>query len=143
MVYLRYGFYSSTFTKSSTINLWQDPKYATPSLIVRELRKIGIINSTEEKALGITSDNKLDFSTHLTSITKTANIKLNSLTKVQKYMTPEQKVSFTSSFIKSQFNYCPLIWMFCSKKALYRLNNLHVGPCALCIKIMSLTLLHF
>ena len=45
-------------------------------------------NSKEEKVLGITIDSKLDFM-HLTSITKKANIKLNVLTRVQKYMTPE------------------------------------------------------
>ena len=27
-----------------------------------------------------------------------------------------------SSFIKSQFNYCPLIWMFCSRTSM---NNIH------------------
>ena len=83
---------------------------------------VTIKNSKEEKFL---ADNKLDFSSHLTSITKKANIKLNNLTGVQKYMILEQKNFLTSSFIKSQFNYCHLIWMFCLRKALYRLNNLH------------------
>ena len=30
-----------------------------------------------------------------------------------------------SSFIKSQFSYCPLIWMFCSKTSMNKLNNIH------------------
>ena len=46
-------------------------------------------NSKEEKLLGINFDNTINFSTHLISITKKANIKLNPLTRVQKYMTPE------------------------------------------------------
>ena len=50
-----------------------------------------IKNRKEEKALKITVNSKLDFSTHPTSITKKANIKLNRFTRVQKYMTPEQK----------------------------------------------------
>ena len=29
------------------------------------------------------------------------------------------------SFIKSQFSYCPLIWMFCSKTSMNKLNNIH------------------
>ena len=86
--------------------------------------KVTIKNSKDEKVLGITVDNKVDLSLHLNSITKKANRKLNNLTRVQKYMTPEQKI-LTSSFIKSQFSYCPLIWMFCLKKALLRLNNIH------------------
>ena len=47
------------------------------------------------------------------------------LFQVQKYVAPEQKTLLTLSFIKYQFNYCRLIWMFCSKKALYRLKNMH------------------
>ena len=45
-------------------------------------------NSKDEQVQRTTFDNKLDFSTHLTSIAKTVNIKLNALTRVQKYMTP-------------------------------------------------------
>ena len=70
-------------------------------------------DSKKEKILGIIFDNKLDFSLHLTSITKKTNIKLNNLTRVQKYIILEQKAFLTSSFLKSKFNYCPLIWMFC------------------------------
>ena len=51
-------------------------------------------------------------------------MELNALTKVQKYMTPEQK-TLTSSFTEFQSNCCSLIWIFCSKKALRRLNNKH------------------
>ena len=82
-------------------------------------------NGKEKNALGITFDSKLDFSMHLTNITKKVNIKLNALTRVQKYMTSEQKTFLTSSLIKSQFNYCPLISMFFIQRKLCRLNNLH------------------
>ena len=40
-------------------------------------------------------------------------------------MALEQNTSLTSFFIKSQFNYCPLICMFCLKKSLHRLNKIH------------------
>lgn len=55
------------------------------------LDNVTIENSKEEKINRITFDNKLDFPTHLTSITKKTNIKLNILTRVQKYMTPKKK----------------------------------------------------
>ena len=48
-------------------------------------------NSKLEKVLGVTIDNKLNFATHLSNITKNANIEFNALTKVQKYMTTDQK----------------------------------------------------
>ena len=82
-------------------------------------------NSKQEKVLGITFDNKLDFSSHLTSITKRlTNIKLNSLTRTQKCMTPGQKVLLTSFFIKSH-HYCFLIWISCLKKAPHGLKSIY------------------
>ena len=46
------------------------------------------------KVVGITYDNKLDFSTQLPSITKKANIKLKTLTRVQKYITQSKRSSY-------------------------------------------------
>ena len=48
-------------------------------------------NSKQEKVIGVTIDNKLIFATHLSNITKNANIKFNALTTIQKYMTTDQK----------------------------------------------------
>ena len=39
-------------------------------------------------------------------------------------MGSEQNKSIISSFIKSQFSYCPLIWMFCSRNSMNKLNNI-------------------
>ena len=80
-------------------------------------------NSKQEKVLGVTIENKLNFATHLLNITKNANIKFNALTRVQKYMTIDKKRIF-SSFIKSQFTYCPLIRMFCTKHSIGRINSI-------------------
>ena len=66
-----------------------------------ESKKVAIENSKEEEVLGVTFDNKLEFYSYLTSINKKANIKLNNLTRVQKYMAPELKTVLTFSFIKS------------------------------------------
>ena len=81
-------------------------------------------NSKQEKLLGATIDNKLNFSTHLLNIAKNANIKFNALTRVQKYMTTDKETRIFSSFIKSQFTYCPLIWMFCIKHSIGRINSI-------------------
>ena len=48
-------------------------------------------NSKQEKVLGITIDNKLNFGLRLSNITKNAKIKFNALKRVQKYMTAYQK----------------------------------------------------
>ena len=88
-------------------------------------------------------DNKLYVSSHLTGITKKANIKLNNLTRAQKYITPEQNTFIKFSFVKSQFNYCSLIWLFCIWKALSRLNNIHERSLRRVHEIVSQTLLRF
>ena len=84
-----------------------------------------LINSKQEKVLGVTIGNKLNFATHLLNITENANIKFNALTRVQKYMTTDQKKRIFSSFIKSQFTHCPLIWMFYTKHSIGRINSIH------------------
>ena len=43
-------------------------------------------DSKQGKVLGVTIDNKLNFATHPSNITKNSNIKFNALTRVQKYM---------------------------------------------------------
>ena len=82
-------------------------------------------NSNQEKVLGVTTDNKLNFAKNLLNIAKNANIKFNALTRVQKYVTTDKKKRIFSSFIKSQFTYSPLIWMFCTKHSIGRINSIH------------------
>ena len=48
-------------------------------------------NSKQENVLGVTIDNKLNCATHLSNITKNANIKFNALTIVQKYITTDKE----------------------------------------------------
>ena len=97
------------------------------------------IKTAKKKSL----DNKLYVSSHLTGITKKANIKLNNLTRAQKYITPEQNTFIKFSFVKSKFNYCSLFWLFCIWKALSRLNNIHEKSLRRVHKIVSQTLLRF
>ena len=77
--------------------------------------KITIKNVSEENILDITNDNKLTFKSHLKNICKKANQKLNALARIKNFTSPFQRKTLLNSFIKSQFSYCPLIWMFTSK----------------------------
>ena len=104
--------------KCSFMLLGIDDSFQTNLVCGGELLK----NTKQEKVLVLTLDNKLNFATHLLNITKNANKKFNALTRVQKYMTIDQKKFIFSSFIKSQFTYCPLI---CTKCPLRRINNIH------------------
>ena len=77
-------------------------------------------NSKEEVILGITIDNKLTFDSHIKSICRKADQKLSALSRISPYLEIDKKELLFKSMVKSQFNYCPLVWMFCSRNA----NNL-------------------
>ena len=77
-------------------------------------------NSREVEILGITLDRSMDFNTHIKNIYRKAGQKLSALSRISAYLDQGKKVLLYKSMIKSQFNYCPLVWMFCSRQS----NNL-------------------
>ena len=77
---------------------------------------ITLKHSSHEKNLVVIIDHKLSFDEHVINICKTANKKINALSRINHYMKENQKEILLSSFIISYLSYCPLIWMFCSKK---------------------------
>ena len=77
------------------------------------------------KLLGITIDNELKFDEHLTNICIKANRKLTVLTRMRKYLDFNKVRLLFKSFFESQFKYCPLTWMFYSRKTNNRINKLH------------------
>ena len=82
-------------------------------------------SSNEEKLLGILLDSKLDFESHITSLCKKSGQKLSTLARINHYLTPDQKSLLLNSVVKSQFSYCPLIWMFTSRYLNNALNSIH------------------
>ena len=77
------------------------------------------------KLLGILIDKELTFEDHIKWLLKKANQKLLALMRVSKYMTQEKLRTLLKSFIESQLNYCPLIWMYRIKELHVRINNFH------------------
>ena len=84
-----------------------------------------IWESNEVKLLGVTIDNNLKFHSHINKICVKANQKLSVLSRMRNVLTFEQRRVVFKSFFESQFKYCPLIWMFCSRKANNKINKLH------------------
>ena len=84
-----------------------------------------IKSSKEEKLLGIIIDNKLTFQAHVNNLCNKVSQKLNPLTRIANYINPEQRRIIMKVFITSQFGYCPLVWMFHSRRINNRINRLH------------------
>ena len=56
---------------------------------------------------------------------KKAGAKLNPLPRVAQYMNPEKKRLIMNIFFSSQFDYCPLTWMFRNRSLNHKINRLH------------------
>ena len=83
-----------------------------------------INNSLSEKLLGITFDFKLKFNKHIEDICQKASQKLNALARLAPYMGTTKKHILMNAFFKSQFNYCPLVWMCCNRSLNTKINRL-------------------
>ena len=84
-----------------------------------------IENSKSQKLLGINIDSKLTFEEHINRICKKLSAKLNALGRISYYMDPLKRRLLVNAFFTSQFNYCPLTWMFHSRKLNNKINRLH------------------
>ena len=75
--------------------------------------KILMENSKEQKILGVTIDNKLNSKSHISELCKKTSQKIAALSRLSSYLNNSEKKLIFNSIIKSQFSYCPLVWMFC------------------------------
>ena len=83
---------------------------------------------TAEKSvdlLGVKIDHNLNFTEHVTKLCKKGSQKLHALARVSKYLSKEKLRSLMKTFVTSQFNYCPLIWMFHNRTLNNKINRLH------------------
>ena len=66
------------------------------------------------KLLGLTIDNKLNFEIHINNIWKVASSKIKDSGRVRNRLNLSQTKILYNALILSKFNYCCLVWMFCS-----------------------------
>ena len=82
------------------------------------------------KCLGVKIDRNLTFSDHISNCCTKAARQLNALARISKYLdTSSRKIVYTS-FIQSNFSYCPLTWHFCGKGNNSKVEKIQVrkGP---------------
>ena len=68
-------------------------------------------NEESVRLLGVQIDKNLNFKEDITTLLKEGNKKLHALIRVRKYTTKDKLRLIMKTFIESQFNYCPLLWM--------------------------------
>ena len=86
-----------------------------------------IEGSSSEKILDMTIDSNFTFEKNVNELCKKRNLKLHALTRCTKFMSTEKRRLIFKAFIISQFNYCPLVWMFHTKQLNNRINSLFLS----------------
>ena len=74
--------------------------------------------------LGLEIDSKLNFDKHISKLGNKSAGQLNALNRLNRYLGFEEKKILINSFIYGNFNYCPLVWHFCSKNSLNKIANI-------------------
>ena len=97
----------------------------TDENVALKIKNETITNSSNVKLLGVLFNHKFDFDENVTSLCGKASQKLNALARVAQHMNLAQRRLIMNTFIFSQFGYCPLVWMFHSRKLNNRINNIH------------------
>ena len=97
----------------------------TPELLWAKVGQEKIWESSLEKLLGMVIDKNLNFNSHLFNICKKVSTKVTALARLVKIVPFEKKKLLMKTFIDSQFSYCPLLWMFCSRKINRKINYIH------------------
>ena len=85
-----------------------------------ETMKIGdkiIKASSSVKLLGVQIDDQLNFNLHISNICRSAANQLNSMIRLKRFLAFEEKKTLIKSYFYSNFNYCPLVWMFSSAES--------------------------
>ena len=97
-----------------------------------QIGQFSIKNSSSKKLLGINIDSKLNFDCHVNHLCNKVNKKLRALATVTLYMPLYKKKMVMNSFFNAKFNYCPLIWILCSRKN----NNKIKHPHERCLRLI-------
>ena len=90
-----------------------------------KINSIKVEASDDVLLLGITIDKKLTFKQHVENLCRKAQYKLHALRRIRKFLTIEKAKMLGNAFIDSQFNYAPLLWMFCRKTLYSKIEKIH------------------
>ena len=83
-----------------------------------------IKTSSSVKLLGVHIDDKLNFNLDITKTCRSAANQLHVLIRLRMFLNFEEKKLLINSYFYSNFNYCPLVWMFSSAKSLNKVESL-------------------
>ena len=83
-----------------------------------------IKSSPDLKSLGVTLDDELSFSTHISDICKMASKKVGVLVRLRNMIPREAKLQLYKSAILPNLTYCHIVWHFCKASDARKLERI-------------------
>lgn len=113
--------------KCSFIIFGKQPAYPESLILNGEV----VENCALVKLLGVKLDSNLSFTEHIQMLYKRASAKANALKRLSFALDVSQQKVLFSSFISSEFNYCPQVWGFSSRSSIAKIDRLlsRTNPC--------------
>ena len=108
--------------KSQAIMLGKKKNNHTQEIIKIDKNIVKVKSSV--KLLGVQNDDELNFNLHMANICRSAANPLDALIRLKKFLGSEEKKILINSYFYSNFNYCPLVWMFSHTKSLKKVEAL-------------------
>ena len=88
--------------------------------------KYTIMDKTaKKKTLTVIMDNRLTCSSHIRELCKIASQKISPFSRISKQRNDSEKNLLFNAVVKSQFNYCHPVWIFCSRTSNNMTNRVH------------------
>jgi len=99
-------FQAIIFIRQSDVNI---PEFNIGNEVVKSVPSV--------KLLGVTIDDKLSFDDHVSKLCVKAARQTNALRRIVKYISQESRLNIYNAFISSNFQYCNIVWHFCSNRS--------------------------
>ena len=84
-----------------------------------------IAREDDVKLLGVFLDSSLSFDNHVKKICMEAVRQLNSLRRLGKHLDVSNRLLIYKTFLLANFNFCPMVWHFCSKGNMLKLEKVN------------------
>ena len=101
-----------------------------------QIAEVDITCEESVKLLGKELDCKLNFDSQITNMCIKATKQLKVLQRLDSVLNEKSRFLIFISFIQSNFNYCPLVWHFCSKTNIEILEKLQYTALKLSLAIL-------
>ena len=89
-----------------------------------EVNGYTIKSESSVKLLGVLLDKQLSFNNHISQICKKGARQINALARLSSRLPLESKITIYVVFVKSNFNYCHVVYHTCSKDGCKKLDKL-------------------